>query len=350
MNTPSTRSVPDVTLRNPGDLIAAVPALLGFHPRDSLVVVGFADEGLGPHVQLCLRIDLPEPRLSRRKLTGLAEHLVRHATRRSCGAMMVVVIGGGPGARSLPPGRELVAALRRAAAPAGVELRDAVWTAQVARGQRWRCYESCACSGSVPDPKETTAAAASVAAGHVIRGDRGEVEQLVAGRDPTVLRRRSALVDRRIDEHTEGDRGVPSPRASFDLVLRWLERAEREPLEFSDADIVELSLALADPVVRDACLGFTTDGHLDGAERLWAVLVREMPDPEAAEPATLLAGCAFARRDGILAGVALQRAQKAWPGHALSEMLEAAMVSGQEPEQLLALIEEGADSARVMIE
>jgi hypothetical protein len=349
MNTPSTRSVPDVTLRNPGDLIAAVPALLGFHPRDSVVVVGFADEGLGPLVQLCLRIDLPEPRLSRRKLTGLAEHLVRHATRRSCGDIMVVVIGGGPAA-SPPPGRDLVAALRRATGRAGVELRDAVWTAQVARGERWRCYESCACSGSVPDPKETTAAAVSVAAGHVIRGERGEVEQLVAGRDPAVLRRRSALVDQRIDEHTEGGRGVPSPRASFDLVLRWLERAARELLEFSDADIVELSLALADPVVRDACLGFATDGHLDGAERLWAVLVREMPDPEAAEPATLLASCAFARRDGILAGVALQRAQEAWPGHALSEMLDAAMLSGQDPEQLLALIEEGADSARVMIE
>ena len=196
----------------------------------------------------------------------------------------------------------------------------------------------------------TSAAAASVASGHVIRGDRDEVRQLVAGRDSTALERRSMLVDRRIDEHTDGGRAVPSSRASFELVLSWVERAAREPLEFSDSDIVELSLALADPVVRDACLGFAVDDRLDGAERLWAVLVREMPDPEAAEPATLLASCAIARRDGILAGVALQRAQAAWPGHALSEMLDAAMLSGQEPEELLVLIEQGAASAREMIE
>jgi hypothetical protein len=349
MNPSSTRSTPDATLRNPGDLIAAVPALLGFHPRDSLVVVGFAEEELGPMVRLCLRIDLPGTRLSRRKLAGLTEQLASYATGRSCDDIVAVVAGGGA-AGPPPPGSELIAALRRACDRAGVELRDAMWTARVARGERWRCYQSCACSGVIPDPMGTSAAAASVAAGHVIRGDRAEVEQLVAGRDPVVLRRRSALVDRRIDEHTDGGREVPSPRASFELVRRWLERATHEPVEFSDADIVELSLALADPLVRDACLGFAIDGYLDGAERLWTVLVREMPDPEAAEPATLLASCAFARRDGILAGVALQRAQQAWPGHALSELLDAAMLSGQEPEQILALIAEGAASARRMID
>ena len=49
-----------------------------------------------------------------------------------------------------------------------------------------------------------------------------------------------------------------------------------------------------------------------------AALHDASPDPEAAEPATLLAACALLRGDGALAGIVLDRAQQAWPGHRLS--------------------------------
>ena len=57
------------------------------------------------------------------------------------------------------------------------------------------------------------------------------------------------------------------------------------------------------------------------AEQLWAALVRELPDPEAAEPAALLAVSALLRGDGALANVALDRAEQAWPGHRLTRLL-----------------------------
>ena len=72
----------------------------------------------------------------------------------------------------------------------------------------------------------------------------------------------------------------------------------------------------------------------DGAEHLWAALARETPDPEAAEPAALLAACALLRGDGALAGIALDRAEQAWPGHRLTGLLRAAWEAGMPPERV----------------
>ena len=61
---------------------------------------------------------------------------------------------------------------------------------------------------------------------------------------------------------------------------------------------------------------------------------RETPDPEAAEPAALLAACALLRGDGALAGIALDQAEQAWPGHRLTGLLRAAWQAGMSPDQV----------------
>src|SRR5882757_8183666 len=48
--------LPVLRLREPGDLIEAVPYLLGFHPRQSLVIIGLARAS----VALTTRVDLNE--------------------------------------------------------------------------------------------------------------------------------------------------------------------------------------------------------------------------------------------------------------------------------------------------
>ena len=98
--------------------------------------------------------------------------------------------------------------------------------------------------------------------------------------------------------------------------------------------VVALALALADPLVRDAALVRCAAPGAESAEQLWAALTRETPDPEAAEPAALLAACALLRGDGALAGIALDRAEQAWPGHRLTGLLRAAWQAGMAPDQV----------------
>jgi hypothetical protein len=63
-----------------------------------------------------------------------------------------------------------------------------------------------------------------------------------------------------------------------------------------------------------------------------------MPDPEAAEPAALLALSALLRGDGALANVALDRAETAWPGHGFTAMLRDLARAGTRPSELRACL------------
>jgi hypothetical protein len=67
---------------------------------------------------------------------------------------------------------------------------------------------------------------------------------------------------------------------------------------------------------------------------LWAALTRGTPDPEAAEPAALLALMALLHGDGALANVALQRAEAAWPGHSFTATLRGLAAIGVRPSEL----------------
>jgi hypothetical protein len=336
----------NLRLRDPADLLTAVPYLLGFHPRDSLVLVGTRAVD-GVRIELTLRVDLPPPGAASAVARGIAGGL---AARRCDEALVAVVGSRPPGVGGDPPYRDVVDALTSACAEVGVAVRGAAWAAELAKGAAWRCYDECGCAGSLPDPSCSPLAAATVAAGHVTYGDRVELERMVAPADEPVLGRRSALLERRLDEASHSGEPVdPSGLGALQLLARWVEDAAVGPPELDDEDVVDLCLALSDPLVRDAAFGLALGEAAHAAERLWSVLVSEAPDPEAAEPAVLLAYSALLRGDGALAGVALERAQRAWPGHRLSAMFGAALDAGHGPDELRDWFADGSKRALALL-
>lgn len=329
-------------LRGPADLLVALPYLLGFHPRDSLVLVGTGSPG-DPCVRFTLRVDLPPPALS----AGLARSLAGGVIARQCDELFIAVIGGAPpstGSEVSCP--EVVDALAATCVSAGVRVRDVVWAAELVEGAAWRCYGECGCAGALPDPACSPLAAAAVAAGQVTYADRAELERVVAPGDPAMLRRRAALLNQRIDEAAQqGDRVAPSGMAAVELVAHWVEVFDASRPTLDDEDVVRLCLALSDSLVRDVAFGFALGSRPSGAERLWSALVTEAPDPESAEPAVLLAHSALTTGDGALASVALERAQRAWPGHRLSAMIQSALAAATDPEVLCGWLAQGCEQA-----
>lgn len=331
-------------LRGPADLLVAVPYLLGFHPTDSLVLVGVASGGGGPRIEVTLRVDLPPPRLGAQLAPGLVHALVA----RGCDELLVAVVGGQePAGSGAVPG--FLAALSRECAGVGVRVRDRVWAAELAEGARWRCYDECACTGVLPDPASSPLAAEVVAAGQVTFADRAQLERMVAPGDPEVLARRSVLLDRAVDEADRRGGVLPGGVEALDLVAGWVRLAADGPMALRDEDVVGLCLALAEPLVRDVALGFALGPLAVGAQRLWSALVTGAPDPEAAEPAVLLAFSELVNGNGALTGVALQRAQRAWPGHRLSAMLQDALAIGTAPAELRAWVAQAAEQALVAL-
>ncbi|MGH3857808.1 MAG: DUF4192 domain-containing protein [Pseudonocardiaceae bacterium] len=312
-----------IRLSDPSELIAAVPHLLGFHPRDSVVLLALHGKRLG----LTLRADL----VGDDQAPLLAEQMLAPIAQQRPTGVALVVIGGDRAPDGDPPHRAVVDALHGALSGAGLPVVHAAWTARTARGAPWRCYDDPLCAGEVADPATSPLAAATVAAGVVTFSSREEMVELVAEEDSAALRRRAALLAAADAEHPMSTRLVGQRLAR----LRELHRAAvAGDLALSDRTVAEVASALCDHRVRDACLPWCSGPDAADAERLWLALVRATPAPERAEPAALLALTAYLRGDGALAGVALDTALRACPQHSLSGLLRTALEAGLPPELL----------------
>lgn len=344
-------------LGRPADLVAAVPVVLGFRPRESLVLVATGGPS-GRRVGLTLRVDLPPPP----QVRDVVAHAVEALGSDSPVGAAVIVVGARARGRT-----DVVDAAVDALHARDVAVHTAVWAEHTGGGARWGCYGACACTGVLSEPGGTELAAAAVLAGSVVRADREELEQLVEPVDPVRIRRRERVLVAATDaggaDPARADTGLHAgaDAAHRAVVDAALADAAAGHCVIDDRRALALAAALGRPTVRDAVLlrcaeasgpgpgsrpssgpgaGGAAAGDrgvgpgLPGAETLWAALCRELPEPEAAEPAALLAAVALLRGDGALANVALDRAERSWPGHRLTRLLRSAAAVPLRPAQI----------------
>lgn len=320
-------------VRDAGGLVAALPVMLGFHPRESLVLVATGGES-GRRLGLTLRVDLPPPEHVEAMCATAAQTLLAASP---AGAAVVVLSANAPGAAFGPPLARLAAAAVVALRERGVPTHTTVWAESTLGGSRWACYDGCGCGGRLPDAASTELAAAATVAGQVVYADREDLEEMVAAADPADLERRDRLL-------SDAPRleGTAAGRALLGSVLA---EAATGLLALDDEKVVGVAVALTDPMVRDMAQAACAGPDAAAAEHLWVALTRETPEPEAAEPAALLAVSALLRGDGALANVALDRAERAWPGHRFTATLRVAAEMAMSPDRLRECLWEGGAPA-----
>src|SRR4051812_3541713 len=76
-----------VRLDDPGQIAAALPQLLGFRPRESVVLISLTGPG-GRRVGLCVRVDIPPAR----QAAGVARALAARVRTDSPHAVLVAVV------------------------------------------------------------------------------------------------------------------------------------------------------------------------------------------------------------------------------------------------------------------
>jgi len=344
----STAPATRVRLTDPSELIAAVPHLLGFHPRDSLVVISLDGRRLG----MTLRADLVDP--EHREL--LAEQLTAPLVHQQLTGVVLLVVGGvsgrvggpggDPGAGTLPH-RCLVDAVDDVLAAEGIGVQHALWAASTSPGVPWCCYDEPGCAGTVGDPATSPMAAATVAAGAVTFASREELAGLLTPDPAEALARRGRLLAAADAEHPL-DPATAARRA--ERLGQLHAAAAGGALVLDDAAVVEVASALCDHRVRDGCLAWSVGAGGAAAEQLWLALVRATPAPERAEPAALLACTAYLRGDGALAGLALEVALTACPEHALAGLLRAALDGGLPPDLLRSVARDAAAAAGAVLD
>jgi hypothetical protein len=311
-----------INLRDPGELIAAVPHLIGFNPAESVVLIGHRPPD-GRQVGLVIRGDIPAPHLR----VAQAESLVTSLASSGAVGATVVVVGGG----SWSAQAELVRTVCELLAETGISPLHAMWVPAISSGARWECYLDEECGGVLPATDSTVAAAAMASEGAVTFASREGMLALLEPASEQVIARRAAA----LAEPSDMDL-----RRAHRVVQRGIEEMGRPGPALTDKQIVELARALTHVRVRDACLLTAVPpgtGTARQAEDLWLTLVRELPAPERAAAATLLGYAAYVRGAGAFAGMALDNALEADPKYVLARLLLAALNGGIEPGRLRAL-------------
>jgi hypothetical protein len=311
----------------PGALIAALPAVLGFVPERSLVLVSLEHGDMGA----VMRADLSKV------LDGDLSHLAELASASGADSVVAVIVDAeGAGCPMCNQDyRDLCDELTSALSVHGLELYAGHVVDRVEAGGRWHCVDGCGAFGAVEDPMASPLAAAAVLDGRRLYRRRADLQAVVAVADekrsaalaPVISERGQAReADWRDDPDGCGRRDV---EAAMALGARVCDGGELD-----DAELAGLACALTDVAVRDTLYALAVGADAARAEALWALLARMLPEPWRVEALVLLAFSAYARGDGPLAGLSLEAALSTDPEHRMATMLDTALQSGMRPEQI----------------
>ncbi|NUW30614.1 DUF4192 family protein [Nonomuraea sp. SMC257] len=316
-NTPT----PSLTLAGPADILAAMPYLVGFHPTDSLIVVGLARS----QVKVAVRWNLPSP-------PGTLGPL-RHLWKRE-GIDRVIVVGYGPGEQVTPAVDEA----RSLAAEAGVPVDEAL---RAYEGRYWSYVcdlpQCCPPEGMPYDPRTSRVAAEATVRGLVALPDRRSLERtiaLVTGPVRLAMRRATseAVAETRAALVRCGDADAfASAFVSAGLArMRTALTAHAAGDRVEDAVAARLGLDLTVIRVRDEAWTLTDSTHLG----LWKDLTRRLEPRFVPPAASLFAMACWRAGDSTLATIALERALTIDPAYSMANLLMHALQCLLSPEML----------------
>ncbi|WP_239116909.1 DUF4192 domain-containing protein [Planotetraspora phitsanulokensis] len=315
-------TTPKLVLSSPADILAAVPYLVGFHPADSLVVIGFT----GASLQLSTRWDLPT---GPGDLDPLAPLFVRE------GVTMAVLVGYGPE----PVVDSAVLEAGRLLENVGVRVTEAL-RAEDGRYWSYACPTIVCCpdEGLPYDPVSSPVAAEAVVHGLVALPDRGSLRRTVQPSAAAAMLEASRGVAGELRARLARP-GQPDDALAAELVAGGLTRVHAAIDVYAsggrldDRAAARLGFDLSIIRVRDEAWALLDDA--DAHLALWKDLTRRLDPRYAAPAASLLAAAAWRSGDCALAGMAVERALEADGGYSMAHLLRDALIHMLSPASLL---------------
>lgn len=328
-------------LHHPGDVLAAVPFVLGFEPANSLVAISL--RGRRQRVGLVMRTDYPteaDLELFEHAALNMVTHLQRDEARG------VILIAYPPTSALVPDERpvdEALAILERAALDSGIAVREALLVAN-ARWWSTRCHDGSCC------PATGTLIAAlgqsRVAAEVVVRGgpmpfaSEGDLIASLAHHDSLLAQCLEQAIEERVIEcldktsKQEIQQTRSAQRAALDecFALWCQSRGNTQLFTGQMRLLADVVIGIQGVMLRDYALGIHSDESLDQAVTLWRWLLTLAPAGTVAPVACLTAATAYELGDGALAQRALDRAFSDSPDYSLAHLLRRVFTAGFAPQ------------------
>lgn len=297
-------------------LLAAIPALLGFTPHNSVVAVGF----VGPRVLCVIRVDAnPE--------ATLAQAAVVLARHNADSVMLIAVAERGTAASD--HALTVIANSRDAFTIRGIDITANVHTDAIAHGASWLDHETGE-AGLIDDPTLSPATTATIMEGRAVRDSRDAIADSYT---PTTS---DWIIGDATDEahRTAAEQGADHFAATTLAELVAVTTTNEQP----SLDLAARAgiLITENVEARDAMLSI---GRYPAAIDVTAAIARQTAGQPRIEALTVAGYAAYVRGDGAAANIALDAAETEADAHHLERprllgLLRAAVEAGITPTQL----------------
>lgn len=339
---PHEPDVLNVQLSAPGQLLAALPSVLGFIPERSIILVAFDEPGDVVGATMRYDLKLNEDGAPTAELAATLDHLGAICVRDDIEKVIGVIVDdrydlGGPQYR-----RVFAMADRCLGEVGGVA--TGFTSSIIENGAAWQVSWAAdpvrrgAC-GAIDDP-----ATSPVAVAHAVAGGR-------------ILQRRSEMVEMLSDRPHCDDldctiSDCPPPLRPLDYEIdeecAWLlDVIEDYGLPLADCDLVDRAQnSLRHKVIRDVMFAVSATAMQSSAEHVWQQLTRQLRGEGRAAAATLLGHLNYLRGDGAMAGICLDVALEADPDYTMAQLLDQSLRAGMRPEGMADIAAQSAAYAR----
>ncbi|MEU8655553.1 DUF4192 domain-containing protein [Actinoplanes philippinensis] len=305
----------DTTLvvNNSAELVAVLPFLMGYHPHETVALVGMRDG----RIDFGACFNLPPPDIAETDLRSETREVAAGILRQE--PELLVIVGYGPPERITP----VVLRIAEVLQTVGVRIDDVL---RVHEG-RWWSYacedrECCPAEGTPCLPPDSVIAAEATYRGQVALPSRRDLVAQVASLGGPVRVAMTAATERarkRFNGLLEGEGATKRIRQAGRLAVREAEKRYRSGGILTDAETAWLGVLLTDLAVEDYAVDRT--GEHEWRVSLWTDVLRRVEPVYVPAPACLLGFTAWQLGRGALARVAVDRALDAEPGHELAGML-----------------------------
>jgi len=333
-----------IRARGPQEIVDLVPYLIGFHPTNSLVIVGLRNDpdalrsGLGSAaVEVAMRVDL-EPATRDGDRIRLLNQLIAALVRADIHLAVALVYTEDhePDPLTCQWLSELDHRLSSSLSQAEVWLLALL----VVDSTRWwslSCSEQTCCppAGTPHAGACSVTAAEATMAGLVALDSREALERTLDGEDPAHRARLEPFLARAEDRVVQ---------ARLDHRIIRLRRSDRAALlsEMQDRNLgrksgpmsarrlARFAVALSDIALRDE-LWVGVDDRTYDLDDVLRELLAQLPSPYDAAPLFLFGWSRWRSGVGTVAGMAAERALASDPTYSAAELLLAAVNSGLDP-------------------
>lgn len=309
-----------VRIDTPGSLVAAVPALLGFVPTESIVCIALKDTRVAVSIRIDIEAVTDDPRSAGYLVT-------QFEAATDFDSLLLIAV-----AADVTRREKALRAVTVACMAAGHVVKDSIHVSAIEAGKRWRNLEGV--SGALTDPASTQLAAVTAAMGRQMFGSRDALAALLM---PT---------GRGLDVGS-------SPRRSEAL---GLVRAVREVVgrfaadqTLTDEDVCTVGRTVLDPLARDTLIALVGGDRAAVARDVFTEVARRCRGGARVEALAMVGAFAYVDRDGVLAGIAFEAAQADQPGHGLSALLDQALRSNITSADVADLLMQAANASAAQL-